>query len=124
MRTVIALATLLWCATAAFAAPPVRTADHAGEKIFTDAKGMTLYTFDKDKPGKSNCNSECAANWPPLMAATDAKPEGNWTIVTREDGEKMWAHDGRPVYRFTGDKKPGDTKGNNFGGAWHLVKAH
>ena len=39
----------------------------------TDAKGMTLYTFDKDTPGKSACNEPCAASWPPLMATGQTK---------------------------------------------------
>ena len=43
---------------------------------WTDAKGMTLYTFDKDAGGKSACNGPCATNWPPLMAGADAKAIG------------------------------------------------
>ena len=30
--------------------------------ILTDSKGMTLYVFDKDTPGVSNCYDKCAAN--------------------------------------------------------------
>src|SRR5271166_5321092 len=30
-----------------------------------DAKGMTLYAFDKNSAGKSVCNGSCAQNWPP-----------------------------------------------------------
>jgi predicted lipoprotein with Yx(FWY)xxD motif len=49
---------------------------------------MTLYTFDKDAGGKSVC--ACAANWPALMAADDAKSTADMTIVVRNDGKKMW----------------------------------
>ncbi len=35
------------------------------------ANRMTLYTFDQDGVNKSNCNAQCAQNWPPLLA--DAK---------------------------------------------------
>jgi predicted lipoprotein with Yx(FWY)xxD motif len=34
----------------------------------------------------------CAENWPRLMASADAKPSGDWTVVTRDDGKTMWAY--------------------------------
>ena len=58
----------------------------AADGTLTDAKGMTLYTFDRDAGGKSACNGPCATNWPPLMAAADAKAAGDWTVITRDDG--------------------------------------
>src|ERR1700754_3078255 len=97
--------------TAAFAMDPAKIADTPKGKAYVDAKGMTLYTFDKDSAGKSACNGPCATNWPPLMAAADAKASGDWTIVTRDDGSKMWALKGKPVYTFAKDTKPGDTTG-------------
>ncbi len=94
----------------------------AGAAILTDSKGMTLYTFAKDAAGKSNCNGQCATNWPPLMAAADAKAMGDWTIVTRDDGMHMWAHKGMPVYTWVKDQKPGDTTGDGVGnGAWKIA---
>ncbi len=42
---------------------------------------MTLYTESTDTDGKSMCNGACAQNWPPLTAAADAKPVGNFTII-------------------------------------------
>ncbi len=87
--------------------------------VFTDAKGMTLYTFQKDTPGQSACSGGCATNWPPLAAAADAQPTGDWTIVKRADGTSQWAHQGRPLYTFAKDAKPGDRTGDNAGGgAW------
>ncbi len=55
---------------------PRRRQDDDG--VLTNSAGMTLYTFDKDSDGKSACNGPCAANWPPLMAAADAKAGGDW----------------------------------------------
>ncbi|MDE3079275.1 MAG: hypothetical protein KGI94_04525 [Paracoccaceae bacterium] len=72
-------------------ADPAKTMDSAKGKIFTDAKGMSLYTFDNDKGGKSACNGPCAVNWPPLMAAASDKASGKWTVITRNDGGKQWA---------------------------------
>ena len=69
-----------------------------GTAILADAKGMSLYTFAKDAPGKSACSGGCAKNWPPLAAAADAKPMGDWTVITRDDGSKQWAYKGQPLY--------------------------
>jgi predicted lipoprotein with Yx(FWY)xxD motif len=90
--------------------------------MMVNGAGMTLYTFDKDSGGKSTCNGPCAANWPPVMAAADAKPSGDWTIITRDDGAKQWAYKGKPVYVWSKDTKPGDMTGDNFNNAWHVVK--
>src|SRR5690349_11780370 len=73
-------------------AAPAKTADTSKGKTLVDDKGMTLYIFDRDSSGKSNCNGQCATNWPPLQAAADAKPSGDWTVVTRDDGGKQWAY--------------------------------
>ncbi len=94
----------------------------AGE-IFADSKGMTLYTFDRDTAaGKSACNGPCAQNWPPLVPKADAKPKGEWTVVTRDDGSKQWAYKGKPVYTWAKDSKPGDVTGDGFNGVWHVAK--
>lgn len=100
-----------------------KTGDSAKGKVLTDAKGMTLYTFDKDAGGKSACNGPCATNWPPLMAAADAKAANGYSIVVRADGSKQWAHGGKPLYTWKNDKKPGDITGDGFlNGAWHIAK--
>lgn len=84
--------------------------------VFTDAKGMTLYTYAKDTPGQSACAGGCATNWPPLAAAADATPTGDWTIIKRADGTAQWAHLGRPLYTFAKDTKPGEKTGDAAGG--------
>lgn len=113
---------LIFAASAA-SAQMLKTADTAKGKTFVDAKGMTLYTFDKDAGGKSVCNGPCADNWPALIAADDAKPTADMTIVVRDDGKKMWAYKGKPLYTFKQDTAAGDTKGDGFlNGAWHIAK--
>lgn len=104
----------------AFAADPAMMKDG----MMVDQKGMTLYTFDKDTPvpGKSMCSGACAENWPPLMAPTDAKPMGDWTVVKRDDGSMQWASGGKPLYTFKNDKKAGDMTGDGKGGVWHVAK--
>jgi len=94
----------------------------SGSMVLADGTMMTLYTFAKDMPGVSNCNDNCAKNWPPLAAAADAKPMGDWTIITRADGTKQWAYKGMPLYKWSKDAKPGDTGGEGMGqGAWKIA---
>jgi predicted lipoprotein with Yx(FWY)xxD motif len=33
----------------------------------------------------------------------------------------QWADEGKPLYTFIQDKKPGDVTGDNMKGAWHVV---
>jgi len=90
--------------------------------MLADAKGMTLYVFDKDAGGVSACYGECAANWPPYLGKAGAKMAEGWTLVDRSDGAKQWAYDGKPVYYFAGDAAAGDAKGDGMGGKWHVIK--
>jgi predicted lipoprotein with Yx(FWY)xxD motif len=122
MKTLIsAFAILLLGTAASLAEEPAKVMETSAGKVYTDANGMTLYTFDKDSTGKSACNGDCAVNWPPLAA--DAKDEGEWTVVTRDDGSKMWAYEGKPLYTFIQDKKAGDVAGDGKNGVWHVAKA-
>lgn len=121
-RVGMGIVLILATAWPAAAMEPAKTMMVGSSKVFTDAKGMTLYTFDKDAAGKSTCYDNCAKNWPPFMAKADAKAEGGWSIVTRTDGSKMWAYDGKPLYTFIKDKKKGDVAGDGVGGVWHLAK--
>ena len=101
---------------------PAKVADTAKGKTLVDAKGMTLYTFDRDSAGKSACNGNCAGNWPPLMAQADAKAMGKWSVVTRDDGGKQWAYDGKPLYAWVKDTKPGDVTGDGVNNVWHVAQ--
>jgi predicted lipoprotein with Yx(FWY)xxD motif len=91
-------------------------------KVLADPNGMTVYTFAKDSPGKSVCNGECDAKWPPVKAAADAKPFGDYTIITRDDGARQWADEDRPLYTDVKDQKPGDVMGDFVNGVWHVEK--
>ena len=110
----------LFAAAAAHAEAPLKTVDG----MLVDAQNRTVYTFDKDAAdsGKSACNGQCATAWPPVMADGGAKAEGNYSIVTREDGMKQWAYKGKPLYLFTKDAAAGDKKGDGFKDMWHVVK--
>ncbi len=119
-RPLAVLVAALFVAGAAFAQSAPATKSPAG--VWVDAKGMTLYTFDKDSGGKSACNGPCATNWPPLMAGADAKPSGDWTVITRDDGSKQWAYKGKPLYGWVKDTKAGDMTGDGVNSVWHAAK--
>jgi predicted lipoprotein with Yx(FWY)xxD motif len=99
---------------------PAKTVDG---KLTNDA-GMTLYTFDRDMPGsgKSACNGPCATNWPPLMAKDGDRGSGNFSVITRDDGKAQWAYQGKPLYTWVKDQKPGDMTGDGFNNAWRVAK--
>jgi len=109
-------------AVPALAAPDTKMMDTAIGSVLVDASGMTLYTFDKDDAGMSSCYGQCATNWPPFLAADGAMADGDYTIIDRTDGTKMWAYDGMPLYFWKNDAKPSDTTGDGVGGVWHAVK--
>ena len=126
MRTIfsVAIATAIVAlgSGVAFAQAPAKAGDSAKGKTLVDAKGMTLYTYDRDTTaGKSACNGNCATNWPPLMASAGAKAEGAWTVITRDDGGKQWAYKGKPLYFWKDDKKAGDAEGDGRNNIWHIA---
>jgi predicted lipoprotein with Yx(FWY)xxD motif len=93
-----------------------------GPKL-VDPKGMTLYYYERDTNGKtSNCDGKCTESWTPLSAPTGAKAVGDFTVITRNDGSKMWAYRYRPLYTSPADKMPGDTNGNATTLQWRIAR--
>ncbi|MGO4705848.1 hypothetical protein AB4072_08730 [Microvirga sp. 2MCAF38] len=113
-------------AGAALSAQPAFAQARIGEtgkgKTLVDGRGMTLYTYDRDTPGKSSCTGMCAQTWPPLPAAADAKNTGNWMVIPRDDGTRQWAYKGRPLYGWIKDTKPGDVTGDGYNNVWHVAQ--
>jgi len=92
--------------------------------VLTDANGMTLYTFASDTAGAttSACTGACAQAWPALTATgtPTAGPGVTGTLATISGGQVSW--NGHPLYRWMGDKKPGDTTGDGING-FHVATA-
>ncbi|MBW0172054.1 MAG: COG4315 family predicted lipoprotein [Hydrogenophaga sp.] len=114
------VAALLGGCASMHAPAPARTADG----VLVGPAQMTLYTFDRDVAGsgKSMCNGPCATNWPPLMASASDATMGEYTVITRDDGQKQWAFKGKPLYHWAKDAKPGDKTGDGFNNVWHVAK--
>jgi predicted lipoprotein with Yx(FWY)xxD motif len=96
--------------------------------IIVDGSGRTMYLFEKDKGGKSECNGACAKTWPPLM--TNGKPkatggaEAKLLGTTKRSNGTQVTYAGHPIYGFEGDTKPGQTNGEGskaFGAAWYVL---
>jgi predicted lipoprotein with Yx(FWY)xxD motif len=119
LACVLALGTVAQAQTAMPAA--VKVVKSGNNAFLAGDNGLTLYAYDTDTDGKSSCNGPCAAKWPPLAVAADAKPIGAYTIVTRDDGTKQWAYKGKPLYFYVTDKAPMDVTGDGVGGKWHIV---
>jgi predicted lipoprotein with Yx(FWY)xxD motif len=90
--------------------------------ILADASGRALYTFDKDASNKSNCNDGCAANWSPFLVKEGDRTPATFSVITRDDGAKQWALNGKPLYFFAADVQAGEAKGDGKGGVWHVVR--
>ena len=120
-------------ALALFAAPAfaedyvvvaVKTMTIDGKNVLTDAKGMTLYTFDQDKAGVYELagGQVRAVAWPPASGerrrCQGIRAISRWGEADRRQG-MMWAYYGLPLYGWIKDKKPGDTTGDMVGNVWH-----
>ncbi|MFI5265387.1 MAG: hypothetical protein ACHQT7_01440 [Candidatus Levyibacteriota bacterium] len=103
-----------------------KTASSASKGTYlTDFAGKTLYVFDKDTTGVSNCTGQCLVIWPYYTSGATAQKTfpANISVITRtDDGKMQFAWKGLPLYYYSKDAAAGDTLGDGIGGIWHLVK--
>jgi predicted lipoprotein with Yx(FWY)xxD motif len=100
-------------------------------RVLVDPRGRTLYLFQKDAAGKSACGAACAAAWPPLRAKGEPVTAQGLTssklgITSRPNGTRQVTYNGHPLYRYTGDTRPGDANGQGlsaFGAPWFAVSS-
>ena len=102
--------------------PDVTVAGTPVGPVFADADGYTLYVTHRDvEPNTSTCFGACTSEWPPVRAAADAKPFGDWSLVARTDGAPQWAYKGRPLYRYRQEEKTNWAIGQ--GDLWAIATA-
>ncbi|HEY3311643.1 MAG TPA: hypothetical protein VGK00_08395 [Anaerolineales bacterium] len=95
--------------------------------FLVDDKGMTLYLFTKDtEPNTTTCYDKCATAWPPLLTsgapvAGDGIDASKFGTATRKDGTTQVNYNGRPLYYYIKDTKPGDTTGQGVGSVWYVI---
>ena len=83
---------------------------------------MSLYTFENDEIGKSNCYGSCAKTWPPALLPAGTPLGESYSLIQRTDGTMQAAFKGQPLYLYVGDKKIGDIKGDGVGNVWFLAR--
>jgi predicted lipoprotein with Yx(FWY)xxD motif len=117
----MAVLTLAGLARADAGAVKVAKSEKVGSYL-TDDKGMTLYVFKKDAPGKSACAGPCVAAWPiyyrEKIEPTEGVSAGDFGTIDREDGKKQTTYKGLPLYYFAQDRKPGQMEGHGFKDLW------
>ncbi len=114
------------------AAPALVKAVHQSQfgEILVTAKQQALYYFTPEKDGKIHCTGSCVTVWPPLLVPTGATVAahipgamGRFGTIVRPDHTRQLTFQGKPLYTFTGDKKPLQVLCNGVDG-WYVVKAH
>lgn len=127
--SLVGLGSALASGQSASSGAKVSTARTGLGRIIVDARGHTLYLFEPDRRGHSACSGTCAVYWPPLlthgkpMAGGGAKQSLLGTI-RRSNGARQVTYAGHPVYRYIGDAKRGQTRGQGlqeFGGGWDAL---
>jgi predicted lipoprotein with Yx(FWY)xxD motif len=113
----------------ASAAPVIGVRRTSHGKTLVDGHGRTLYLFEADRPNMSNCTTSCLAVWPALTSSK-ATPRARGGAVAgkigtiRSHAGRQVTYAGHPLYRYVGDHKPGDTKGqglDQFGAKWYVL---
>jgi predicted lipoprotein with Yx(FWY)xxD motif len=105
----------------------LKTTNTAFGSIVINAKGRTVYAFNKDTKGSgaSACSGACAGLWP-AVTVTGPTPSvkgvtGKVGTIKRDDGSTQVTLDGRPLYTYSGDSGAGDTTGQGVQGVWWVV---
>ena len=100
-------------------------------RILVDGRGRALYAFTRDRRGgPSRCYGACASAWPVYFAsgrlvAGKGVKRSLMGTTRRRDGRRQVTYNGRPLYYYVGDKKPGQVLCQNvdeFGGTWLVVR--
>lgn len=105
----------------------IETKTGAMGTYLVNGAGMSLYMFASDTSSKSACTGQCLTYWPPVTGTATASGGANASMlgtITGTDGKMQVTYGGHPLYTFTEDTSPGDTKGQgstNFGAKWWLV---
>jgi predicted lipoprotein with Yx(FWY)xxD motif len=97
-------------------------------QTLVDGQGRTLYLFEADTAGRSNCHGACASAWPPYLSsgapqAGTGVAAGQLGTIPGAGGAQVTYH-GHPLYYYAGDSQPGDTTGqglDQFGAKWYVV---
>ena len=107
-------------------ATTVKTGRVLGKNVIVTPRGRTLYSLSAETHGRFICTDKtCLSLWKPLVVARGTKPTGakHLGTIRRPDGRTQVTYEGKPVYTFVEDRKPGDHRGEGFKdvGTWHVA---
>jgi len=134
----VAAALALTGATGALAglpAPTLKTSSNRtlGETLVVNPAGRTLYALSPETTHHLLCREAyCLEVWPPLILPRGAKlragkgVQGKLGLLRRSGGRMQVTLRGKPLYRFSEDRRAGEARGEGletFGGTWHAVTA-
>ena len=106
---------------------PAATADAYDRGDAENHPGLVVYSWDGDRPNKSNCTADCRRKWSPVIAAESALPQGEWGVIDASPGMKQWTYRGKPLYTRVGEvaRSIVGARGVNLEGndepGWHSV---
>jgi predicted lipoprotein with Yx(FWY)xxD motif len=105
----------------------VRLSSDGSDGYIVDGAGKTLYYTLNDAPGNgiSNCFGECSLLWHPFYTDIIRVPSrlstSDFETISRSDGTLQTTYKGWPLYTYTKDLTPGDTKGDGEKGIWSII---
>jgi len=110
-------------------AATIRTQHGALGTFLADGQGRTLYLWEADTGSSSTCSGACAEAWPPALTSATPRAAGDVKAsllgtTKRSDGTTEVTYAGHPLYRYAGDRTPGDTAGQGsqgFGAGWYVL---
>lgn len=88
-------------------------------RVFEAANGRTLYYFTKNKPTKLACTGSCERLWPPYKVKALPKLRGVKGHFSLFKGQLEYQ--GHELYRYSGDKGPGQSHGEGLFHAWYVA---
>lgn len=89
-------------------------------RLLTTSDSRSIYVYDRDAPGKSNCVGDCLADWTPVQAPASVQQQGDWTVIAHPSGIRQWAFRRQPVYTRNADTKRPSLEGGDMPG-WRNV---
>jgi predicted lipoprotein with Yx(FWY)xxD motif len=106
----------------------VETSKAVDATILVNAGGFTLYHYLTDGKNKVTCTAACKGVWPPLLVTGSAKPiagpgvkQSMLGTIKRPDGGTQVTYDGFALYRYVGDKEPGNVNGQGTEKKWYVL---
>jgi len=96
--------------------------------VLVSPRGLTLYHMTAEKGKKIVCTGACTRFWPPLLIKKGGKPTAGPGLnakklgtIRRPDGRYQVTYAGFALYTFSGDKRPGQAKGEGVEKIWFAV---